>query len=72
MEGTSIVYELNGVNYLHSPLSCAGPLRAPLSQRAQLQTPVPGPHTAHRAQRLQWEGFSVSAGTNTRLIRRQH
>lgn len=51
---------------------CVGALPVPLSQYAQLQTPLTGPLAAPGAQRLQWEGLSISLGPHTRLSGGQH
>ena len=51
---------------------CVGTLPVPLSQYAQLPTPLTGPLTDPRAQRLQREGLSVHPGPHASFSGGQH
>lgn len=52
--------------------SSVGAVPVPLGQHAQLQTPLPQPPEAPRAQRLQWEGLSLGPGPDPRLPGGKH
>ena len=53
-------------------LPCVGTLPVPLSQYAQLPTPLAGPLTDPGAQRLQREGLSVNPGPHASFSGGQH